>query len=259
MWAPEFAGGSLALLRVPLTEFSAKASTVAFERYSALEGPEATYNMQNRFVGDHLLYGSGIGWWGNDSGDQHVYIKAYKTAETVQALELGHGVDRIEPLGSDAALVVGNDGADLELSAIALEPVAEVRDVHVRPDAVQGETRSHGFFFKADADGGSGVLGLPARLDGEAWRHLIWGSAEVLYLLVSPELKLSSLGALQASAEQTQEDACKVSCVDWYGNARPIFYHDRVFALLGYELIEGTLSQTSITELSRTSFLSTLP
>jgi hypothetical protein len=29
--------------------------------------------------------------------------------------------------------------------------------------------------------------------------------------------------------------------VDWYGNARPIFIDDRVFALRGYEIVEGRL------------------
>jgi len=38
-----------------------------------------------------------------------------------------------------------------------------------------------------------------------------------------------------------RDDGCKASCVDWYGNARPIFLGERVFALLGYELVEGRL------------------
>jgi hypothetical protein len=36
-------------------------------------------------------------------------------------------------------------------------------------------------------------------------------------------------------------DHCKASCVDWYGNARPIFLGERVLALMGYELVEGRL------------------
>ena len=37
------------------------------------------------------------------------------------------------------------------------------------------------------------------------------------------------------------DDGCKASCVDWYGNARPIFLGDRVLALMGYEIVEGRL------------------
>jgi len=50
-------------------------------------------------------------------------------------------------------------------------------------------------------------------------------------------------------------DDCVASCVDWYGNARPIFLRDRVFALLGYELVEGRLADGRITEIARASFL----
>jgi hypothetical protein len=46
--------------------------------------------------------------------------------------------------------------------------------------------------------------------------------------------------------------------VDWYGNARPIFYRGRVFALLGYELIEGRIDGASIAEIGRTDFLGRL-
>jgi hypothetical protein len=46
---------------------------------------------------------------------------------------------------------------------------------------------------------------------------------------------------LQAAEGGARDDACKASCVDWYGNARPIFLGDRVLALMGYEIVEGRL------------------
>ena len=42
--------------------------------------------------------------------------------------------------------------------------------------------------------------------------------------------------------------------MDWYGNARPIFLRGRVFALLGYELVEGALERNAIREIQRASF-----
>ena len=56
------------------------------------------------------------------------------------------------------------------------------------------------------------------------------------------ELSFAALGALQARPGVAADDGCKASCIDWYGNARPIFLGDRVFALLGYEIVEGALS-----------------
>jgi hypothetical protein len=49
-----------------------------------------------------------------------------------------------------------------------------------------------------------------------------------------------------------------VSCVDWYGNARPIFYKGRVFALLGYELVEADISRGRVRETDRTNLLGAL-
>jgi hypothetical protein len=52
----------------------------------------------------------------------------------------------------------------------------------------------------------------------------------------------------------SSDDGCKASCVDWYGNARPLFLRGRVFALLGYEIVEGRLAGGLLTEVRRTSF-----
>ena len=57
----------------------------------------------------------------------------------------------------------------------------------------------------------------------------------------------------------TRNDQCQASCVDWYGNARPIFLGGRIFALLGYELVEGRMASRGwpgerIEELRRVSF-----
>jgi hypothetical protein len=42
--------------------------------------------------------------------------------------------------------------------------------------------------------------------------------------------------------------------VDWYGNVRPIFIDDRIFALLGYEIIEGRLVRGRVEEVRRLDF-----
>ena len=45
--------------------------------------------------------------------------------------------------------------------------------------------------------------------------------------------------------------ACASSCVDWYGNARPVFWRERIFALLGPELIEGVRQGGQLREANR--------
>ena len=77
--------------------------------------------------------------------------------------------------------------------------------------------------------------------------------ASVLFLK-NDALRLSPLGALGARPEASADDGCRASCVDWYGNARPLFLQNRVFALLGYEIVEGGLDGGAIREKRRVSF-----
>jgi hypothetical protein len=122
-------------------------------------------------------------------------------------------------------------------------------------DASQGELRSHGFFYKPDG-ARSGVLGLPVRGPGRpGYEHLFRESAAILFL-DNRDGQFHSLGTLGAEpeTERPRDDNCKASCVDWYGNARPLFIQDRIFALLGYEIVEGRIGLGQIAAVRRVSF-----
>ena len=68
--------------------------------------------------------------------------------------------------------------------------------------------------------------------------------------------RFTQLGVLEAAVDTTRADHCKswASCVEWYGNARPLFVGQRVFALMGYELVEGVLKDRRIQEVRRVDF-----
>jgi hypothetical protein len=253
--ASERSPGAKHLLRVPARAFGTQTvGTVPIEAYHRLPGDGQIYGLQNRHVGDHLLYGVGPGFAYGTERDHRLHVVPVDAPERTVTLSMGHAVERIEPLGAGAAAVIGRDGRDLVFSSLALGgegPV--VRDAHRRPGANQGETRSHGFFFKPGEAGG-GVLGLPIRSFGAPSAQLRWGSAELTFLGVTPELRFAPLGGLPARPEGSVDDKCKVSCVDWYGNARPIFFRGRVFALLGYELVEGVQDGERIREVARIDF-----
>jgi hypothetical protein len=180
----------------------------------------------------------------------NLYAVNWKTGGT-SSLYLDHSVDRIEQMGSDA-VVVGTNGQDLYFSPIDLDRMPSVKQSYIRKNASQGELRSHGFFYKPDGDD-SGLLGLPIAREGRAgYRHLVEGSAAVLFIRNNGK-SLSQVGELAAKNTSTS-DNCKASCVDWYGNARPIFLRGRVFALLGYELVEGRLDDERIREVRRVNY-----
>jgi len=251
MWNAERTRGAVALMRVPLSEFSDGSQSVPSWRYRELPTPSG-YTFQNRFVGDYLLYGSGSGWdYPRQTNRSSLYAVRWAGGDPHE-LSLVHGVDRIEALGSDA-VVVGTDGNDLHFTSIRLGEAPEVEDRYTRKAASQGELRSHGFFYKPDGPD-SGLLGLPISLPGRpGYRHLVEGSASVLFLRNS-DLHFHEIGELEARTETAADDGCRASCVDWYGNARPLFVRGRIFALLGYEIAEGTLKNGGIREVRRMSF-----
>jgi len=85
------------------------------------------------------------------------------------------------------------------------------------------------------------VLGLPISVPGRpGYRHLFEGSAAILFLR-SQSLRFEELGELAAQSYKAVDDGCRASCVDWYGNSRPLFVRGRVLALLGYEIVEGMM------------------
>ena len=250
MWAAEHRAGDLALLRVPLASFSDGRDAAPPQAYRPLPRP-ASGALQSRYVGGYLLYGAGAGWRrAGYTPEGEVFAVRY-TDGAAYVVPVPHGVDRIEALGRNA-VVVGSDGRDLHFSSVRLvrHPVATSR--YVRKGAAQGETRSHGFFYRPDTEQ-DGLLGLPiVGGDEPAFNQLRRASAAVLFLR-SQDLALAELGAL-AAQPATVNDGCVASCVDWYGNSRPLFVRGRVFALMGYELVEGRIDARTITEVRRVSF-----
>jgi hypothetical protein len=251
MWGAEVAAGDMSLMRIPLASFSDGSETVPRSSYRRLPKAQG-YTFQNRFVGDYLLYGTGSGW-GYPQTAKHASLFALRWAGgAVRELSLTHGVDRIEEMGPDA-VAVGTDGKDLHFSAVRLGDRPEVVDEYIRKGASQGELRSQGFFYKLDTRD-SGTLGLPISTPARpGYRHLFENSAAVLFLR-NDSLHFQEVGELAAQPERATDDSCRASCMDWYGNARPLFVRGRVIALLGYELVEGTLDDGRMRESRRVSY-----
>lgn len=249
MWSSRSATGELAVLRVRLSSFGdgrAVAPRKAYRVLPELNSEDA--DLHARFVGDWLLYGAGESW-SDKPMPQRAYALRYAQPGPVTRLPLKHRVERIDALGGDAVLVGGSPrDSHLHFSSVRLDASARVAGGYVQRNAAQGEDRSHGFLYRAqDAD--SGVLGLPVVGESDEGRE----QASVLFLR-NRQLDLTRMGELASRGRPDTDDGCQVSCVDWYGNARPIFVGERVFALLGYELVEGRSDGGRLRERRRTDF-----
>jgi hypothetical protein len=252
MWSAEANAGDHALLRVSLGSFADGRDAAPPASYKPLPRPDG-HAIQNRYVGSYLLYGTGAGWnRAQRMLSSQVYAVRYAGDATAQEIPLAHGVDRIEALGANA-VVIGSDGRDLHFTSLRLGGTAAAQDRYTRKDAAQGETRSHGFYYKPDSDS-AGYIGLPVIGAGSAAsRQLRHESAAVLFLR-NQSLRLTELGALDSRPETGANDGCRASCVDWYGNSRPLFLGNRVFALMGYEIVEGAIAGNALAETRRITF-----
>ncbi|MBW0145657.1 beta-propeller domain-containing protein [Sphingomicrobium clamense] len=249
MWNPEVTGGDVALLSLPLSELgdgSGRADARFYRDLPAVEG----YNFQNRFVGRHILYGAG-----NFAARKPAILVAADTrGGPITPLAVPHAIERLDLMGSDG-IVIGSGAKGLTFTSVLLDGTARLGSDFTFPKASQGENRSHAYFFRPDnRDGTDGILGLPVakRLEPSARRFL--GNGSAILFLERDDRALSMAGELVANAAGARDDACVASCVDWYGNARPIFVGDRVFALMGYELVEGRFDGSEIREIARLDY-----
>jgi hypothetical protein len=253
MWTPEVNEGDVALLSIPFAQFGDGSGEVSRDRYRPLPNPgRDSWNFQNRFVGNFVLYGGGSF---GDSKPAELFAVGLRGGP-VSRIALGHAVERIDVLGNDAVVVGSTPKEALGFTAIDLFGSGARRgDVFLLPAASQGESRSHGFFFRPDdEDGSNGLMGLPITRDVAPAYERFFGSAASMLFLKRTQKKFGMAGELDSNLKSVADDACAASCIDWYGNARPIFADDRIFALLGYELVEGRVVDGRMREIGRLNF-----
>lgn len=257
MWSPEFANGAAALLRLPMSRFGDGSGGTRAQDYQLLPGGERTWIDVDRFVGDWLFYA--LERYGADYSRSTTELVAVPVRGGEPILFDFEAVDRIEQLGSDALVVGGTDSVTFTTLVLGGRQPS-VGSTFVVPQASESESRSHAFFFRPDtADGTSGLMGLPIMTRAELPLGKGWAASADMLFLRRDDRDLSDFGRLHAAPAGTAQDGCEASCTDWYGNARPIFLRGRVFALMGYEIIEGREGGATIQEVRRLDYTPSVP
>lgn len=242
-------GGTVTLLRLPLDALADGSQAIQSSCYRPLVQIEGWLSA-NRFVGSYVLFGT-LRESGRVAAPGGLYAARWR-GDRLYRLEVPHLVERIEPVG-DSAVAIGSSGVDLHVTAIDLAGHASLAGRFVRPDSAQSESRSHAFFYHPEG-AREGMFGLPIARDVERGNGSLYEESAAVMFLRNRALSFTPIGELEASSEPAVDDLCRASCVDWYGNARPLFFDGRVIALLGYELVEGQLVGDRIDERRRVSF-----
>ena len=240
------ANETVTLLRLPLSWFADGSTDAPAFSYRTLT---TGYWVIARFVGPYLLAGTSTEN-PDDPNGRRVVVTAWEGTSTV-LLKLPHTVERIEPMGAHA-VVVGTDDDSLLMTAIRLTSRPTVADTLALKGSSQAEYRSHAFVYRQDTRD-DGVFGLPVDVttgdDNNRWDR----PARIVFIQ-NRGLTFLRAGTLSPSSGKPVDDHCRASCVDWYGNARPIFLDGRTFALSGYELVEGRFVDGRVKNVGRLDF-----
>ncbi|HEX9938566.1 MAG TPA: beta-propeller domain-containing protein, partial [Longimicrobium sp.] len=94
MWGAERTAGTMALLRVRVARFGDGREAARSTDYRPLPSPEGA-SLQNRYVGDWLLYGAGSGWRRAQTDTGSVFAVRWAGGGDAVTLSLPHVVDRI--------------------------------------------------------------------------------------------------------------------------------------------------------------------
>ena len=179
------------------------------------------------------------------------HIATFNMATKATKVSVWNGaISRIESVGTNSALVV--DGGDttpgnvnskqgLRLSTLKngenFSPISQVS----LAGAIEGESRTHAYFYK-ESTHDSGILGLAVvNSSPERTNWFGDGISNLAFIAKDSQNKLRIVGTV--SSQGSFSDTCASSCIDWYGNSRPIFIGNRIFTLQGSELGEVSVGE----------------
>jgi len=225
--------------------------------------------VENRFVGDWIVYGGRGRYSRRPLRDEEGRSRALSnilhavpigSPEDAEVISIGHSLVRLERMGDSAFVANGYaDQSGLRVSYVGLEDegyTANIRSSAFLSGRYESESRSHAF-NATYTFAGDGMMGVPTVSRVERSNGYWWYSdvSDLSFLSFSAQGLLADAGQIIATPEgdvKTGEGYdCEVSCIDWYGNARPIFLGGRVYGLMATELVEADVVDGRVMERRR--------
>ncbi len=259
---------AFALLDAPLGRFRDYYVAARESEFARLPGIEGG-GIENRFVGDFVVYGGRDRYSRRPPRDEEARNRALANALTVvpidtpgaaQRVALGHSLIRLEKIGDSVVIANGYaDEAGLRVSHVGLaagEGGSAVRSSALLPRRYESEGRSHAF-NATYTTAGDGMLGVPTVTRVEQSGGYWWYSdvSDLTFLGFDAKGLLADAGQITATPEEAVRAGegydCEVSCIDWYGNARPIFLGGKVYGLMATELVEAEVVAGMVSERRR--------
>jgi hypothetical protein len=244
-----------ALFTIQTTDFGDGTRDAAAAAHRTLPLDEGEH-VRSQFVGTWLYYSVGGGYFRYASPTTTLF--AVRTDSGIpRRMDLPYYIERIAPLASDA-MVVGTAAADtlhfLRIDPSSTSPLSG-RVALANPSNPESEN----FEFSYRMPGfRQGLLAIPGSGYGRSdSTHWVIGSTSVVFVRATPR-GMFRLGSLSMTRGIPESDSLEVQSGwfdDWFGNSRGIFVGQRIFALIGYELIEARIVDGRIVERQRINFM----
>ncbi len=242
----------LELVKIPSHYFDSQANIEA-EVITSTVIPNALL-YRNKFIGNRFVVAHG-----DVDETESTLVEIIDILDgSKQQMTLEYTVERIEIVGGNLFTAGYNSLTDddrfsgLYVGLFSPENVSIINENFIE-DIVEGETRSHA--FNTRKNGENRIIGFtskPAIPEKYGEEYYYNEPSEVTFVGGQPN-ELSLFGHVKRHTED-DETSCEVSCDDWYGNTRPIFIGDRLFALSGFELIEVSIRDGLMQEVDRVVF-----
>ncbi|HEY0014246.1 MAG TPA: beta-propeller domain-containing protein [Allosphingosinicella sp.] len=248
-------GHQLGFASLPLDRFGQRLREVPEADYTDVPAPHDG-PIANRFTDRYLVYGSLSEGAGIRNEDYRVrlprtFAVPVDRPAAVRSLAVPHNVLRAERAGDDIVLTGYRDREGLHVSLVDLDRAPRVASTAFLPKRFESEGRSHAFNSRMEGDG-SGIMGLPTVYYDSSRPVSRSEASDLSFLTADRAGRLAPAGELKAEDERHHPTyRCEVSCIDWYGNSRPIFTDGRIFGLSGTELVEGRMEGGRIGEIGR--------
>lgn len=194
----------------------------------------------------------------NEYTSTELIIVPIHNPNELRTIPLAHSAERVELFGENIVVDGYQFNTGLSITTLDLrDDEPHLADQTYLDRVLESEGRSHAFNYLVETDG-SGVMGFPTLFKEPGNRRFWDRPSNVHFLQVDSDLRIRPSGYLEAYENAEDPNySCDVSCYDWYGNARPIFFRDRIFALSGTELIEGRFVGGQMTEIGRVNMTAT--
>ena len=214
-----------------------------------------SWSFQNRFVGNHVLYGGGVFGEGGKARARRGAGARRRGRRARRSTMPSAGSRRSAATRSSSAAGRGAISASPRSSCPGAGRRGSATSIPFPPPRRARPAATPSSSGRSTPDGASGILGLPiARPVEPAYRRFFGSAASMLFLRrdarrFAPAGELDGAGARRRSTTIARRPAST-------GTAMPARSSsgDRIFALLGYELVEGRMARGAIREIGRTNF-----